>query len=94
MPDVASALSAPPNPFDFAAMAKSTHDSIDAAIGAIPDGHDGAFLLRATTQNGTPALQAMTAAKIGGDWKVAAGVTFAVNEKPSAEILLMDSWSW
>lgn len=85
---------ASPNPFDPTATARSVHATLDEALAAIPPGHDGAFMLQGTEVDGQPALQALIATRIGANWSVAAGATWAGGTHYSAEVALMGSWSW
>lgn len=77
MPDQAPAIISIPNPIPAlditpTSIAKSTHDDLNGALAAIPDGKHGALLIDGTAKDAfaKPQVRALVVQKIAGNWAV------------------------
>ncbi len=69
-------------------IADAMKRDIDAAFGAIPDGKRGAIVVVADDSG----ARAHVAAKVNGNWKVAAGVGRTWNGTISGSVAVVGAW--
>jgi len=80
------------SPFSPASIAQSVHESLGAALEAIPPGKKRALLFDGRVEDGKGTVQAMYVERLGDGWAIEVGGKIDTEAHTSAHVALIGAW--